>query len=75
MLDALLYTQLFTRVDWPTPPRHPVPRPVPTARLSLRVPKALKRRVEASAELEGVAPNEWVVRALSRSVDPRLTAS
>jgi hypothetical protein len=73
--DGLLYTQLYTRVDRPVPPRHRVPRPDPTARLSLRVPKTLKSRVEASAELEGVAPGEWVVRALSRSLDPRVTTS
>jgi predicted HicB family RNase H-like nuclease len=46
-----------------------------TERLSLRLPSALKKRVEASAALEGVSPNAWVERALSRSVDPRLLSS
>jgi hypothetical protein len=36
------------------------------------VPAALEQRVEASAALEGVPAEAWIVRALSRSVDPRL---
>ena len=42
------------------------------ARVTLRLPVALKRRVEASAALEGVPAHTWILRSLSRSVDPRL---
>jgi hypothetical protein len=75
------YRLPFGHVEWPEPdaPRGTIP-PAPakgarerTTRLSVRLPETLKRRVEASAELEGVAPSTWIVRALSRSTDPRLT--
>lgn len=72
-----MYTLLFGHAEWPTeePRRRNVSlvdeREAPE-RLSVKVPPALKRRVEASAELDGVSPNAWIVRALSRSVDPRL---
>jgi hypothetical protein len=67
--------------EWDDPPE---PRPARaaaaydrererTTRVSVRLPEPLRRRVEASAELEGIAPSTWIVRALSRSVDPRLT--
>jgi hypothetical protein len=67
--------------EWDEPPeprnaRAPAPydpRRERTKRVSVRLPEVLKRRVEASAELEGVPPSTWIVRALSRSVDPRLT--
>lgn len=70
--DALLYTQLFSRVDRPRDPRHPLPEREGSARLSVEVPAALKDRVEASAAVEGIATDAWIVRALSRSLDPRL---
>jgi HicB-like protein involved in pilus formation len=38
-----------------------------TARISLRLPEALKTVVEAAAAREGVSVNTWIVRALSRS--------
>jgi hypothetical protein len=38
-----------------------------TARISLRLPDALKTSVEAAAAREGVSVNTWIVRALSRS--------
>jgi hypothetical protein len=38
-----------------------------TARISLRLPEALKTSVEAAAAREGVSVNTWIVRALSRS--------
>jgi hypothetical protein len=44
-----------------------------TARVSVRISKTLKARVEASARLEGVPASTWIARALSRSVDPRVT--
>ena len=39
-----------------------------TARITLRLPDALKRSIEAAADREGVSTNTWLVRALSRSV-------
>jgi hypothetical protein len=51
------------------------PDEVEPTRVTLSVPVSLKTRIEASAALEGIAPDAWIRRALSRSVDPRLTAS
>jgi hypothetical protein len=74
-----IYSLLFGHVEWPEPrpPRDPLAtldlREIGREeRLSVKVPDALKRRVEASAALEGVPAETWIVRALSRSVDPRL---
>ncbi len=74
------YALPFGYVDWPDPDERP---PVhshplddaeiePTARVTLRLPAGLKRRVEASAALEGVPADAWILRSLTRSVDPRL---
>lgn len=44
-----------------------------SARITLRLPAALKTQIEALARSEGVSANAWIVRALSRSrktVDP-----
>jgi hypothetical protein len=38
-----------------------------SARISLRLPEALKSSVEEAAAREGVSLNTWIVRALSRS--------
>src|SRR5581483_1994633 len=38
-----------------------------TARITLRLPEALKSSVEEAAAREGVSVNTWIVRALSRS--------
>ncbi len=38
-----------------------------SARITLRLPDALKRSVDAAASREGVSVNTWIVRALSRS--------
>ena len=38
------------------------------ARITLRLPEALKASVEAAAAREGVSVNSWLVRALSGSV-------
>lgn len=72
-----IYPLLFGYVEGPAdrPARRPLPRPSKsgdTTRLTLRVPESLKRRVEDSAALEGLAPDTWITRALSRSIDPRL---
>jgi HicB family len=42
-----------------------------TARISLRLPEALKRALELAADTEGVSVNTWVVRAISQSVHGR----
>ncbi len=50
-----------------------------TARITLRLPEALKARIEAAASREGVSANTWIVRALTRAAssaarsDNRLT--
>lgn len=41
-----------------------------TARITLRLPDALKRDIEAAAARDGVSVNTWLVRALARSVAP-----
>lgn len=41
-----------------------------TARITLRLPEALKRSIEAAASSEGVSINTWLVRALARAVSP-----
>ncbi len=42
-----------------------------SARITLRLPEALKMQIEALASSEGVSANAWIVRALSRSFEPR----
>ena len=39
-----------------------------TARITLRLPEALKASIEAAAAREGVSVNSWLVRALSRGI-------
>jgi hypothetical protein len=41
-----------------------------SARITLRLPEALKASVEASASSEGVSTNTWLVRAISRALNP-----
>lgn len=41
-----------------------------SARITLRLPDALKASVEAAAAREGVSVNTWIVRTLSREVAP-----
>lgn len=38
-----------------------------TARITLRLPEAIKAAVEVAATREGVSVNTWIVRAISRS--------
>ena len=42
-----------------------------TARLTLRMPEALKARVEERADREGVSTNAWLVAAVKRGLDRR----
>lgn len=51
----------------------PAPAPAPSedaaaARITLRLPEALKGSVEAAAAREGVSVNTWIIRALAREV-------
>lgn len=51
------------------------PAPAPgddlSARITLRLPEALKGQIEVVASREGVSANAWIVRALARAVDPQ----
>ena len=49
----------------------PAPGDDLSARITLRLPDALKAHVEAAADREGVSTNAWIVRALSRALEPR----
>jgi hypothetical protein len=62
----------------------PVPEPAPasapiggddagTARLTLRLPEALKSRAEQAATAEGQSVNNWLVRAVVRALEPAPT--
>ena len=46
-----------------------------TARITLRLPEALKANIETAAAREGISVNSWLVRALSRSTAPRVQRS
>jgi hypothetical protein len=46
-----------------------------TARITLRLPEALKRELESAASREGVSLNTWLIRALSRSTAPPVRRS
>jgi HicB family len=80
--DAVVEVRLAdgepTFVVTSAPPETGFERPAPaaaadaepgTARLTLRLPEALKTRVEAAAAQEGVSVNTWLVRAAGRSLD------
>lgn len=41
-----------------------------SARVTLRLPESLKARAEAAAGAAGVSVNAWLVRAVSRALDP-----
>ena len=43
-----------------------------TSRITLRLPDNLKARVEDSAARDGLSVNAWLVRAISRSMEPIL---
>ena len=53
----------------------PAPGDDLSARITLRLPEALKTQVEAAANGEGVSTNAWIVRALSRALEPRVGRS
>jgi hypothetical protein len=51
------------------------PPPAPgddlSARITLRLPEALKSQIEVLASSEGVSANAWIVRSLSRALEPQ----
>lgn len=49
----------------------PAPGDDLSARITLRLPEALKIQIEGVASSEGVSANAWIVRALSRVIEPR----
>jgi hypothetical protein len=49
----------------------PAPGDDLSARITLRLPESLKASLEAAAAREGVSANAWIVRALSRALEPR----
>ncbi len=49
----------------------PAPGDDLTARITLRLPELLKAQIEAASGTEGISTNAWIVRALSRALDPR----
>jgi hypothetical protein len=49
----------------------PAPGDDLSARITLRLPEALKAQVERAADSEGISTNAWIVRALSRALEPR----
>jgi hypothetical protein len=42
-----------------------------SARITLRLPDALKQAIEAAAAREGISVNAWLVRALTRAAEAR----
>ncbi|MFE3448071.1 toxin-antitoxin system HicB family antitoxin [Nonomuraea sp. NPDC059194] len=52
----------------PGPPEPPGDADQGTARMTLRLPEALKARIERAAATSGVSVNAWLVRALSGAV-------
>ncbi|MGV9305350.1 toxin-antitoxin system HicB family antitoxin [Nonomuraea sp. NPDC004354] len=52
----------------PEPPTPPGEADQGTARMTLRLPEALKARIERAAAASGVSVNAWLVRALSGAV-------
>ena len=56
-------------------PSAPAPGDDLSARITLRLPEVLKTQVEAAANGEGVSTNAWIVRALSRALEPRVGRS
>jgi hypothetical protein len=54
-------------------PDVPVPDGGDLARLTLRMPEAIKTHVEQSAAAEGVSVNAWLVRAIAAAVNRPLS--
>ena len=63
--------ELVYVADVSAPEAAPTPGDDLSARITLRLPEALKVQVEAAADREGVSTNGWIVRALARALEPR----
>jgi predicted HicB family RNase H-like nuclease len=59
---------VFVEEEQPAPAVPSAADDAAAARITLRLPEALKGSVEAAAAREGVSVNTWIVRALSREV-------
>ncbi len=63
---------LFGSYSWPDhderPEKHAVPVAPRTEKLSIRLPRTLKSRVEEAAGREGVTPEVWAEKVLLRSI-------
>ena len=46
-----------------------------SARITLRLPESLKSRIESAAAAGGVSVNTWIVRALPRALEPRISTT
>lgn len=71
------YSLLFGHAEWPEAAESRVEPsvaddPAPVEAVTIAVPAGLRHRLEATAELEGLPWETWAVRALARSIDPRL---
>jgi hypothetical protein len=64
--DAVLVYRPEPGVDAPTP----VDEGSETARLTVRMPEALKASIEAAADAEGVSTNAWLVAAARHHLSP-----
>jgi hypothetical protein len=68
------YQLLFGSVSWPEPDerptKNPLPVPVPTEKLSVRLPRGVKAHLEEAAEREGITAEAWAERVLARNVRP-----
>lgn len=69
------YQLLFGSYDWPDPDERPsrlepAPAPEPVAKLSVRLPRALKGHVEAAAARSGLTPEAWAAEVLAQSIRP-----
>lgn len=62
-------------VDDPGPERADPTDEAYTARITLRLPESLKSRIETTAAASGVSVNTWLVRALTRALERRVTSS
>lgn len=70
------YSLLFGHAEWRagtgSEPVEP-PRPRYAERVTLRLPTALRRRIERSAARDGLAADEWVAAVLARALDGTAT--
>ena len=65
--DLVLVDERSSVPDVPDVPAFP--GDATSARITLRLPDALKANVEAAAAREGLSTNAWVVRALARAFE------